>query len=1030
FNGSGMTYDELNKRSNQLAWLLRDRGVKADSIVAIMTERSFEMIIGILGILKAGGAYLPIDPEYPENRIEFMLNDSGTEILLTQTHLYDKADYGGERINLDESCIYDGGTGNTLNLKSLNSSSDLAYVIYTSGSTGRPKGVTVEHKSVVNLLHDMEKHYPLTENGCYLLKTTYIFDVSVSEIFGWFIAGGKLIILKPGYEKKPEKIIEAIHEGGVTHINFVPSVLNVFLDEAKDTPGNGLRTLKYVFAAGEILNQGAASAYYKLSKMGIMENLYGPTEATVFTARYTTVINEKNLSVPIGKPLTNYQTYILISDNKLSPIGVPGELCISGDGLARGYLNRLELTAEKFISNPFAPGTRMYRTGDLARWLPDGNIEFLGRIDNQVKVRGFRIELGEIERRLLEDEDVKEATVVVREDKLGDRYLCAYIVSDSNIQVSELRKQLSASLPDYMMPSYFVQLGTLPLTPSGKVDRKALPEPESGVQNEYVAPRDSVEEILAQVWCEVLGCEKVGINDNFFELGGDSIKAIRIISKMREAGYELDLYNMLSKPTLNMVSAFVMERDKEMLYEQGEVVGTFPLTPIQNWFLMSNYKSPSHFNQAIVLKLLRRIDAKKILKVLDSIVIHHDVLRSIYRDDVQELLSFKECAGCQLYEYDYCGTELSEKMLEIEIEERNNELQASLNISKGPIMKAGLFRTDDGDHLMVCIHHLAVDGVSWRIFIEDLNIGLRQCLSGDKIYFSEKTASYKTWGEALLEYADSGHLQQEASYWRGIAASASGCRIKRLDTGEEGTGRIDVTLNKEDTKKLLHQSIRAFGTEINDLLLSGLGLAMRSFTGQTKISVDLEGHGRESIHKPIAIDRTMGWFTSVYPVMLESSGDVIKTIIETKEMLRRVPNKGMGYGVLKYLSGMVLEHVESDIEFNYLGDVTGVVSFDNAVLESSKYSPGRSIATENIQKSTFVINCITNEGKLNIGLNYRKDRLTGKDAHLFMNMYKDALNNVADTCVMQENVVRTSSDFGQTSDKLSQNELEEILDEF
>ncbi|MCL2427253.1 MAG: amino acid adenylation domain-containing protein, partial [Oscillospiraceae bacterium] len=375
-----LSYGELNAKANQLAHMLRTKGVTPDSIVGLMVERSFEMIIGILGILKAGGAYLPIDPEYPSERIKFMLVDSGVEILLTQTHLHDKSKYGSERINLNESWIYDGGAGNVVNLKSFNNSSDLAYVIYTSGSTGKPKGVMVEHGSVVNLLYDMEKHYPLTESGCYLLKTTYIFDVSVSEIFGWLITGGKLIILKPGHEKLPSKILHAISYSDVTHINFVPSVLHMFLEYLKSNLDDIPKTLEYVLSCGEILKRDTASMFHKYFSTSSLENIYGPTEATVFATKYTTIVND-NLSIPIGKPLTNYQVYILGVGDRLTPIGVPGELCIGGDGLARGYLNRPELTAEKFVANPFVPGTRMYRTGDLARWLPDGNIEFLGRLD-------------------------------------------------------------------------------------------------------------------------------------------------------------------------------------------------------------------------------------------------------------------------------------------------------------------------------------------------------------------------------------------------------------------------------------------------------------------------------------------------------------------------------------------------------------------------------------------------------------------------------------------------------------------------
>ncbi|MCL2425093.1 MAG: amino acid adenylation domain-containing protein, partial [Oscillospiraceae bacterium] len=559
FNGSSMTYDELNKRSNQLAWLLRDRGVKADSIVAIMTERSFEMIIGILGILKAGGAYLPIDPEYPEDRIEFMLNDSGADILLAQTKLSAKFTLDKYIIGLDDSSTYTGDAGN---LKPICNANNLSYLIYTSGSTGKPKAVMIEHSAIVNRLNWMQKAYPLSEEDVILQKTTYTFDVSLWELLWWCFAGARTCLLEQGKEKDPQTLIQEIERSKVTVMHFVPSMLTMFLehiDQYRVT--NGLETLRMVFASGEALTVQQVSEFNRnIREVNGTEliNLYGPTEAAVDVTYFNASTSSFNKSIPIGKPIDNTSLYVLDSNDMLCPIGIEGELNISGICLARGYLNRPELTAEKFVGNPFISDERLYKTGDLVRWLSDGNIEFLGRIDSQVKIRGFRIELGEIEYRLLELGVINEVIVMAKEDDRGDKYLCAYVISDNEIQAGELRKQLSDNLPDYMIPSYFVQLDKLPLMPNGKVDRKALPKPEGGVQNDYIAPRNTVEEVLVQIWADVLGCEKVGISDNFFELGGHSLKAITLLNRMNsELQVNIPLSELYANPYISHIAEYI-----------------------------------------------------------------------------------------------------------------------------------------------------------------------------------------------------------------------------------------------------------------------------------------------------------------------------------------------------------------------------------------------------------------------------------------------------------------------------------------
>ena len=552
-----VTYKELNEKSNGLAYYLIEKSVIPDSIVGIMVERSVEMVFGILAVLKAGGAYMPIDPEYPEERKKYMLKDSNAEILLTSQ------DIPGL---FSPQALYFSEGRNFTNDQCPMTNDRLAYIIYTSGSTGKPKGVLVEHDAVVNLLFALHHRYPFRESDTYMLKTSYLFDVSVTELFGWFLEGGRLAVLEPGGEKDPGAILDMIEREGVTHINFVPSMFYAFVEILASREIVKLVGLKYIFLAGEALLPAAVNRFRSLNTSIAIENIYGPTEAVVYASWFSLAGWDGEGAIPIGKPLPNVNLYILDKLNSLQPIGVVGQLCIGGTGLARGYLNRSGLTAEKFI-NP-SPITHysspIYNTGDLARWLCDGNIEFLGRIDHQVKIRGFRIELGEIEHQLLTHEKIREAIVLAREDN-NDKNLCAYIVAKSGetnpIDQPGLREHLSSRLPAYMVPSYFVQLDRLPLTANGKIDRKALPLPMIEVDNHFAPPENELQENLVETWSDVMGIEKekISIDANFFELGGNSLKAVLLIAAMNKR-FNIDLpgEQVFKNPTIRGI-AFIID---------------------------------------------------------------------------------------------------------------------------------------------------------------------------------------------------------------------------------------------------------------------------------------------------------------------------------------------------------------------------------------------------------------------------------------------------------------------------------------
>jgi len=746
-----ITYRELNERANRLSRLLREKGVKPDGIVAIMVERSLEMVIGILGILKSGGAYLPIDPQYPKERKHYILKDSNACILVKEV---------SEGIDLNpltpfHSLIQRSDYIPTHSLTDSPTHRSLAYVIYTSGSTGQPKGVTIEHGSVVNLLCQLNEMYPFTESDVYLLKTSYLFDVSVTELFGWFMGGGKLVILGKNDEKDPQKIVDAIDRSGITHINFVPSQFNGFVDWLNRENIGKISSLKYIFLAGEALLPELVHKLKALDAHIPIENLYGPTEATVYASGYSLSQWDSTSVIPIGKPLYNLRLYILDMDNHLQGVGIPGELCIMGVGVARGYLNNPELTVEKFnqdfqdyqddhdkkglkkrvgkysfTSLPLYPSTSLYRTGDLARWLPDGNIEFLDRIDRQVKIRGFRIELGEIENQLLNNDEIKEAVVTAMSDKIGDHFLCAYIVphSSGSFDPHRLRNYLMEKLPEYMVPAHFVALSEMPLTATGKIDRKSLPAPEITSTKEYIAPRNEKEEILVEIWSEVLTIEKdrIGIDDNFFELGGHSLKATSVMTRIhKKCDIEIPLSELFQVPTIRGLSHYIQKKEKHIhlsipLVEEKEY---YPLSSPQKRFFVFQQIEPDNISYNIpeVIILEGVLLKEKIERTFKQLIYRHESLRTSFLlvegEGVQKIHSCSEITFTAEY---YELERMKDDVKDNEREKIIRNFVRPFDLSSPPLLRLGFIQVEAEKYfLMFDMHHIVSDGVSISIFIKE-----------------------------------------------------------------------------------------------------------------------------------------------------------------------------------------------------------------------------------------------------------------------------------------------------------------------
>jgi amino acid adenylation domain-containing protein/non-ribosomal peptide synthase protein (TIGR01720 family) len=1040
FNNRRLNYLEVNKKANRLAVRLRAKGVKAEDPVGIIASRSFEMIVGILGILKAGGAYLPIDPEYPDERIQYILEDCNAEIVLIQSNLKKKDSYNRENISLDVELLTE---GEDKNIQNVNNVKNLAYIMYTSGSTGKPKGVMVEHQSVVRLVKNTN-FVELTEETRILQTGAPVFDATTFEIWGSLLNGGRLYLVEDDVILDAHRLGSLLVKEKINTLWLTSPLFNQLTAQNEDIFSN----LECLIVGGDVLAPKYINIVRNKSKQLRIVNGYGPTENTTFSTYYFIEEDFKN-RIPIGSPISNSTVYVLNQYLHPQPIGVTGELYVGGDGISRGYLNSPQLTEEKFIKNPFGEGDLLYKTGDLVRWLPDGNLEFLGRKDYQVKIRGYRIELGEIESRLQKHEEIKEALVIVMDiDKdvsinenpeavehtgTGNKVLCAYIVLEkgANQSTGGLREYLLKELPDYMVPPYFVVLDEFPLTPNGKIDRKMLPDPGDAAQggpSECAAPRNSIELKLVEICNKVLGRRITSIHDNFFEIGGDSIKAIQIASRMYQAGYKIDVADIFQYPLISELAPRV--RKPEKTAAQGVITGEIPLTPIMTAFFSSPRREPHHFNQAVLLYSREEIEEEAIRAVFSKIQEHHDALRMVYRECegkiIQSNLGLEYPFSLQVYDFRNHQNALAV------MEDRINKLQTSINLEKGPLMNLGLFHLEDGDRLLITIHHFVIDTVSWRILFEDIETLYQQFKKGEPLVLPSKTDSFKIWSEGLSEYADSRTLLEEKSFWMELEASDVPLIKKDFlggDNFQKDTEILTFSLGEEETERLLSQVNDPFGTEINDILLTALGLGIQNVFGNQKLLIALEGHGREEVLKDVNIKRTVGWFTSVYPVLLNFSthGDLARQIIEIKETLRRIPNKGIGYGILKYLTAdenkkEIDFRLAPQVSFNYLGQFDADV--EQMSFEVAKESSGLPVSPIEQREYELDVSGMVVKKRLVMSITYNKGQYRSETVNKLLNQFQAALSHIISFCSSRQKKELTPSDL--TYKKLSIDELEQL----
>lgn len=974
-----MTYVELDRKANSLAHMLKGMGIGAEDFVAIYAEKSMEMIVAAYAVLKAGGVYVPIDPIYPEGRISFILKDCAPKAVLT---------YGTQIsctvpvIDMEAEDIFQGDTSKPQYTNNPNHS---VYCIYTSGTTGKPKGTLISNRSLVNLVYSYDEHFQLTPDDIVLLYSSFGFDSTVADIFPAGCRGAAVCIVPEDIRMNSDALTNYMNENRVTVAGFTPKLIEL-LDETR------FPYLRIIESGGE---SGNLETLKRWARKHVALNVYGPTEATVNAT--IDIISQETDVLTIGKPILGCQAYILDSSERQCGIGITGELCLAGAGLAKEYINRPKLTKEKFTVNPFGKG-RLYHTGDLARWLSSGKIECFGRIDEQVKIRGYRIELAEIEAVIRAFDEIEDVIVICRKDSADQDNLCAYLVGNVELDIMGIREKMRSELPEYMIPAFMMQIEQMPVTINGKLDKKSLPEIELTSTQKFVAPRTENEEVLCKVMSEVLGKETISVKDSFFELGGDSIKSIRAVSRLRESGFEITVRDILQYYTVEAIAVKMKKVDHTVSNDQYEVTGEIINTPILQKFIQCNYNSPHHYNQSVLV--MTGIQEEKVIdKALAALVVHHDMLRCVFEQGRLRIRPISEGSHYQLNVYDLF--ESSNYMNEIET--LSLEIQSSFVLTEGPLFKAGLFRCDKGNYLLLCIHHLIVDGLSWRILAEDFNTATDQIEAGHEICLPQKTASFKMWSKYLNEYRNSKQLRSELSYWTNVNHAVEEGRIRGLKPcSESGKGRCTLAFTEEQTTLLLLQTAKLFSLKTDEILICGLGMALNKFSGQDCIAIQLEGHGRQEIHKRIDIDRTVGWFTSYYPVVLKLGTDIRVNMTKTKDMLRRIPNHGIGYGLLIDIS----KQIQPDISFNYLGEVDAEFTDRSLFLEAV----GKDIADDNNIDGMINFDSQILQNKLHFEVTYDKSKIKENDIIQITEHYQKAIMDILDYCSQDNEITISASD--------------------
>ncbi|HEX3682849.1 MAG TPA: amino acid adenylation domain-containing protein [Bryobacteraceae bacterium] len=1025
-----LSYAELNAWSNRLARYLQQLGVSRNVRVGIYLDRGFELVCSLLAVLKAGGVCLPLDPANPSARNEQILADSNTEIVLCDSPLaFGIRPRGCKLICLDRETAHIDAF-DPENLITPLAPDNLAYMIYTSGSTGAPKGVLVPHRGIVNLARTQAEAFGIRSGTTVLNFASFTFDAAVSEWSTAFAAGATLVIPTDVRSLSGRLLCQFLYDEHIEVATLPPSVLATLPEE----PLPSLRTL---VIAGEACDPELAGRWASGRKL---VNAYGPTESTVCATMWNSPSGSSLL--PIGKPIPNLTAYVL--SHRGSPVcaGALGELCIGGLGLALGYHAQPAATAERFRPDPFSnlPGARLFRTGDRVRWSPAGQLEFLGRIDRQVKVRGFRIEPAEIETLLRQHSAIRDAVVDAVAGRDSQKRLVAWIVPqavNSPPSKDDLREFLSQRLPSYMVPAAFVLLSEFPLTISGKIDRQRLPLPTSGnslsLSNETtMTPR---ERKLAAIWSAVLGVPDVSPHDNFFSLGGDSILSIQVIARANDEGLRLTTQQFFDHQTIAELAA-VAEETGSPIVDSGANLSWAPLTPIQSWFFdCQPPEARDHYNQAVTFEIGPAVAAAAIERALSCVISRHDALRlrfvpteSGWQQQVTEPAArFFTCcdlSGVPASAHGSLATTIA------------NRLQSSLDLGAGILLRSVYFYRGPSTPplVFIVVHHLVIDGVSWRTLLIELATACRQISDGQAVHLGSASFSFCKWAHILTQEALSGRWDSELPWWTSVLSSAPGrlaCDWPDGINNRKSARTLSAMLNAGETQSLLHTVPNSYGTQINDALLSAFSRALAEWTGHERCFFDIESHGRDGLPN-CDLAKTIGWLTTFYPVCLNLGLRVTPAdaLLSVQEQLRRVPSHGFGYLPLLYASasspasGALAALPKPEIVFNYLGQISQASSEGAAFVPRSDFC-GNSQADAGLRTHVLEMNAVVAEGCLQTIWTYSENLHRPETVQRLSNLFLACLRALIEHCESQARVHYTPADFPEAG--LSVDDLEQIV---
>ncbi|EKT4523788.1 amino acid adenylation domain-containing protein [Pseudomonas putida] len=986
-------YAALDLRSDELAARLRATGVGPETLVAIVAERGIGLVVGLLGIFKAGAGYLPLDVAYPAERLAYMLADSGAALVI------------GESAQLARLPLVAGQR--TLALDTVDTlvparaapcmGQSLAYVIYTSGSSGRPKGVAVSQAALAMHCHGAAARYGVGPQDRVLQFASISFDAAAEQIFMPLMRGAA-VVLGDATQWAYAQLLEQVRAHDISVLDLPPSYLARILEAAE--PGSPPLEVRACILGGEAWSQAQFSGLSRL-RAGQLFNAYGPTEAVISPLIHACqAMASPALYAPIGSPVGERSAWLLDADLALTPGNAIGELCLGGTGLARGYLGRPGLTALQFVPDPFGtPGARLYRTGDLARLRADGTFAYHGRRDQQVKLRGLRIELGEIESALRDCPAIADAAVLVQPLGLGGQ-LVAYLVAREGVEsdTETLRAALRQRLPEHMVPTHWLFLAQLPLNANGKLDRSALPMPQPS-RAAHQAPESVAQVTLAAIWAEVLKCDRVGLQDNFFELGGDSILSLQVVSRARQAGLQIKAKDLFQYQTLQGVAAAAQACAATPQAEQGPVQGAQVLLPVQQAFFEEVLVDRHHWNQSVLLAPARPLDPRRVEQALQALVNHHDALRLGFTQGKEGwAASYRPVVPVQPLLQQAQVTD------EQALGEQCQRLQVCFDLAHGPLLRGLLLDLGTGgQRLFLVAHHLVVDGVSWRVLCEDLQMAYRQLEQGASVQLPAKTGAYRDWALRLVQWADDASLQGQLAYWEAQCAPGADLPIPAGLALESRARTIYSRLDGVTTERLLQQAPQAWRTQVNDLLLTALARVLCRWSGQASVLLELEGHGREELFDDLELSRSVGWFTSLYPLRLTPTEGLEGSLKAIKEQLRAVPYKGLGHGVLRHLGPLAARQrlaalPRAQVLFNYLGQFDGSFDGQQALLRPAGDSGSRDHSARATLSHPLTLNGQVFEGCLSLGWTFAEDQLAPSQVAQLAEQFSEELRRLVDGC--------------------------------